>query len=401
MFIYYIVLNKSIIYINKGAKMDSNNFINCLSDLYKNRIKQVYLNLKKEDVESDGIVVFGAGDHGKLVTDALLTQNIKPDWIVDSNQALAGRDIFGIPIRPLSSLNELKNQFIILGSSYIASMIDVCNKFGIKKWILPAAINNFCIFVGQFGNYENIDKKFNHILSIFSSLEDKLSKDIYFSYFKFHLTFELDLFNYYDPDIYFPQIQLNEIDYRHFVDAGAFTGDTLESWIKFYKPQDRSVPYSYFAFEPGVDQFAKLQAYVNSLPQNLNQNIILENCALGGKEESLALRSTGHLSNLLMTPGPGESKEITLVKRLDNAIADRPVTIVKADVEGFELPLLEGARETIMRNSPTLAISVYHNFEDIWEIPLWIKDLNLNYKFYLRHHTPVYSDVVLYAIPSR
>jgi hypothetical protein len=71
----------------------------------------------------------------------------------------------------------------------------------------------------------------------------------------------------------FPYDFVDHIDSSHFVDAGAFTGDTLVAWIERYKPQEKGTPYSYFAYEPGSEKFDKLQAYVKTLPTAVQKNI--------------------------------------------------------------------------------------------------------------------------------
>lgn len=85
---------------------------------------------------------------------------------------------------------------------------------------------------------------------------------------------------------------------------------------------------------------------------------------------------------------------------IDEAIdpGDR-VTTIKMDIEGSELEALKGARETIRRDKPKLAICIYHKTEDLWEIPLYIKSLIPEYRFYIRHHGPSgLYDSVLYAV---
>ena len=76
------------------------------------------------------------------------------------------------------------------------------------------------------------------------------------------------------------------------------------------------------------------------------------------------------------------------------------VDFIKLDIEGAEIQALKGAKETIIKNKPNMAISAYHNKTDIYNIILYIKKLNPDYKFYLGYHQPYSSDfinVVLYA----
>lgn len=68
------------------------------------------------------------------------------------------------------------------------------------------------------------------------------------------------------------------------------------------------------------------------------------------------------------------------------------------DIEGAELKALEGAKKTIQKYKPTLAVCVYHRNEDILEIPQYIKSLVSEYKFFLRHHNYGGTETVLYAV---
>ena len=70
---------------------------------------------------------------------------------------------------------------------------------------------------------------------------------------------------------------------------------------------------------------------------------------------------------------------------LDEDIQE-PVTYIKMDVEGFEIPAIIGAKNHIRNDRPKLAICTYHIISDIWEIPKLIKCIAPDYRFYLRHY---------------
>jgi hypothetical protein len=56
------------------------------------------------------------------------------------------------------------------------------------------------------------------------------------------------------------------------------------------------------------------------------------------------------------------------------------------DIEGAEFNALIGAKETILRDKPKLAICIYHSNEDMLRIAEWIHVLVPEYKLYVRHH---------------
>ena len=82
---------------------------------------------------------------------------------------------------------------------------------------------------------------------------------------------------------------------------------------------------------------------------------------------------------------------------LDDIAKDFEPTFINMDIEGAELNALKGAENLIKKNKPDLAISVYHYPRHIWEIPLYLKSLNLEYKFYLRNYTSFSYDTIVYA----
>ena len=74
-----------------------------------------------------------------------------------------------------------------------------------------------------------------------------------------------------------------------------------------------------------------------------------------------------------------------------------PPHFIKMDIEGFEGEALRGARQTIAKYKPKLAISIYHKPEDFFVLPELIKSICPEYKFYLDHYTIFDADTVLYA----
>ena len=57
------------------------------------------------------------------------------------------------------------------------------------------------------------------------------------------------------------------------------------------------------------------------------------------------------------------------------------------DIEGAELDALKGAKETVIKYKPKLAICLYHQNCDFYNIPLYLKSIVPEYKFYFDHFT--------------
>jgi FkbM family methyltransferase len=150
-----------------------------------------------------------------------------------------------------------------------------------------------------------------------------------------------------------------------------------------------------FGFEPApafAKNYLKCQREYSSLP-----HAELFNAAVG--EHAGRLRfyfDADDPASSRLTAGGNIDADVVA---LDEALKGRRVTFIKMDIEGAELAALKGARLIISGQKPKLAICVYHKFEDIWEIPEYIWSLAPEYSLYLRHHSPLSTETVLYAAP--
>ena len=76
------------------------------------------------------------------------------------------------------------------------------------------------------------------------------------------------------------------------------------------------------------------------------------------------------------------------------------VDFIKLDIEGAEFNALKGAIKTITKFRPKLAISLYHQLQDLYFIPLFLKEICIDYEFYLGHHHSALPETILYARPK-
>lgn len=138
------------------------------------------------------------------------------------------------------------------------------------------------------------------------------------------------------------------------IDAGANVG----TWTWMMAQHSKEV----HAFEPNPKNISKLRRNVGKL-----KNATVHGIALSDRGGEAILRipsgSKGHSNQRasLSTVAVGDDQAFTALrveqKRLDDC-GLRNVGFIKIDVEGFELTLLEGARETIARERPNLLIEI-------------------------------------------
>ena len=70
-------------------------------------------------------------------------------------------------------------------------------------------------------------------------------------------------------------------------------------------------------------------------------------------------------------------------------------TFIKADIEGAETEMLNGASHILKDHKPALNICLNHRFEDQYTIPALIESINPNYKFYNIYEGTASSKFVL------
>lgn len=85
------------------------------------------------------------------------------------------------------------------------------------------------------------------------------------------------------------------------------------------------------------------------------------------------------------------------IDHITSALELDRVDFIKLDVEGAELNALKGAEATIRRYRPKLAICIYHDIQDFWRIPDWIRSLSLGYRFAIGHFTIYAGETVLFC----
>lgn len=88
------------------------------------------------------------------------------------------------------------------------------------------------------------------------------------------------------------------------------------------------------------------------------------------------------------------------VTMLDDVVSERrlaSVDFIKMDVEGGEVDALKGARQTILRHGPRLAISVYHLARDLPDVVAAIRQARPDYQFFLSHKSRGLSETMLFA----
>ena len=197
-------------------------------------------------------------------------------------------------------------------------------------------------------------------------------------------TFILEQYRYKN----YVHVQKNDVC----IDAGGCLGDTS---LYFMQNGAKEV----YTFEIDKLNIDCLKGTVSINPYEKNIHIV---------ESALADRE-GIIKYLPDPTNPGAGR---IVQENYPGAYDVPVTTVdryceehdiqpsfiKMDIEGSEINALKGAKNTILKYKPRLAICIYHSIDHRWEIPLLLKEWLPNYKFYVKKSHP-FAETVLFGTP--
>lgn len=291
----------------------------------------------KQMLSERKLMIFGCGFYGQICYDLLQCLNIPVHAFLDNDIQKQGEFRNGIPI--LSPINS--------------------------------SFDNTAIIIA-------VEKDFASIKQQLITLNQP-EADIYYPEKNWLLTFFKG--SYFDSSVFMPRE--NEI----FVDAGAYQGETAIEFSKWCPTYNKI-----YCFEPDSQNFHMLKTNLQTVDIS---NVECLNVGLSNESATLQFERSGddgtgsHLA-------PDGSTTIQ-VNSLDNILNGQPVTYIKMDIEGAELDALEGAKETITKYTPRLAICIYHKPEDVYTIPLYLLSLVPDYHFKIRHYSSYSYDTILYA----
>jgi len=87
------------------------------------------------------------------------------------------------------------------------------------------------------------------------------------------------------------------------------------------------------------------------------------------------------------------------ISTLDCLFADKgiPVTYLKADIEGFEFPMLLGAENLIRLNRPKISMTMYHHTNHFEQAKEFLLNIHSDYRFQLRGIAENGNPVLMHA----
>lgn len=347
------------------------------------------------------IVLFGAGNIGRKVLAFLRGLGVQPVAFSDNRPDMAGQVIEGLrvlsPMEAVEQYGERVTFVITILNRAVRSMdvVEQLRQLG-AKYVVPFAFFAWK-YPQDFLPYYFLDlpercfAQQERIRAAFHLLADEESRREFLAQLRWRMLGDLDARPQNNPhEQYFSaDIPLNPKG-KVFVDCGAYDGDTLISYLQRVGDEFHSA----YVFEPDPGNYQALIEYIHSLPEQVQSRIFPYQAAVGAENSILKFNASSLASASVLTEGGIELPCYALDQILPR---DFPMYI-KFDIEGFEKEALLGAKKVIQSSVPDLAVCVYHEPDDLWNIPLVLHELCNTYQLYIRRHMEDCWDTVCYAV---
>ena len=318
------------------------------------------------------IVIYGMGNGADKVLELFEYYGIECSGVTASDDFVRGQSYKNFTVQKLCYFEEKYQDFVIALAfgTQISTVMEHIKKLSKTHTVV---VPNVPVFGNEIFNDDFLIKNAEKIKATYDILADTRSKYVLENAIKFYYSGKLDyLWSITDnKDEIFENV-LKLSDKEHYIDLGAYRGDTIQELIDYGKGYNEII-----AIEPDPKTYKKLLEYINN-KENITayqKTIWKKNCTLlfsnqGGRNSTIGYKGTAV-----------EAVTIDyLAKQMDN------VTYIKMDVEGAEKQALCGGVKTILEKKPKLNIAAYHTFEDLFDLALMVYSINPEYKLYLRHH---------------
>ena len=324
------------------------------------------------------IIMYGMGDGAEKIMKVMDSLGIKPTEFMASDEFVRGHSFLGYKVKKLSEIEELYSDFIIVicfGSSLLSVtsyIYELAEKYELYAPDVPV-VGEGIFDETYLSEHDEEIKKARKLLA------DEKSREVFDTLIKYKLSGDISFLKACETPAEEAESLLKIGKNETYVDLGAYNGDTVERFLRLTNKEFAEI----YAVEPDYRNFSRMVRRNYALGRGIFHPI---NAAAWNENKQLIFRkSGGRNSSACNQYGRGPQVKVEGIT-VDSMLKEKKPTLIKIDVEGAEREALEGAAEVISKHRPRLILSAYHRTEDIFTLPLMIKEMNFGYKLYLRHH---------------
>jgi FkbM family methyltransferase len=389
------------------------------------------LNTVKDFIEGhEEFYLFGADTEGRSFYFYLKDKGKKILAFIDNNPLKIGTALFDLPILNIKALKDKKAK-IIITSIHSDEISKQLNDLGLKPFVdYISSDNYYWLNLPQF--FDSLGTGFSdffcenkpHYEKVLKLLDDD-SAEFYKRVINYRLTVfmpevrgkknlpqPLDYFRKknQEKNILRKNLELNlkdflvnsiveyPYDFRKYniskdintiIDAGGYVGNSAV--VMNYLYPDANI----YMFEPDKSILTEIEENISTIKKikHIRKGIWKKNGKLNF-----------NISEIRETSSIGIGKAIIDTVSIDDFIKTenlKGIDFIKLDIEGAELEALEGAKESIIKFRPIVAISIYHKPKHLYELPLWVVGNLKDYTIKIDHPSGQFVwGTLCYAIPN-
>jgi len=349
------------------------------------------------------VVLFGAGRLGQLCARALARAGVPLRAFCDGNSRLQGTTVAGVEVlAPAEAARRFPQALFVVAIWTGTARESMPERVAFLRGLGCAHVTSYAPLVWAHGAEEAPFHSFDlptrtleaaaALRELAARLADDASRRVFLAALRQRLR---GIFDATAPaaEQYFPGDIVRLTEDEVFVDGGAFDGDTLADFVG--RVGERFAHYH--AFEPDAANRVRLMGRLEGLPAAVREKITIHPLALHAESATLSFTDQGGPTSHVGTGGNTSVRG----ERLDAILAVQRLSFLKLDVEGAERAALAGAKASIIQHRPQVAACVYHEPNDLWEIPQRLAALLPNSRFYLRQHGFDGWETVVYVVPQK
>lgn len=362
------------------------------------------IHIQKNDIPLDlfsmPVVLYGGGSTGRLILELMIQNDIQVAYIIDDSVNLQGTYIKQVKIISYKEFYEFSKRnrkiAVVVTTIYAKAIINVMSLlqgiqlYELYDWIFELSGDKQWLqkMVANTKSVQELKKQIDMLRGNWADKESEYVLDAIVDYINTEDLDEISKICSLEDHYLIPEV-MKVMKSPIIIDAGACRGELLTTLQK----KDVKFEKCYF-FETNYDNFKYLESQIQ---KKGNTKHICINKGLWCETKKLYFFEGNDIAGGKIVQY--ETDQMIDVVSIDDFFSSKRCDYIKMDIEGAEYEALEGGINVIRRDRPVLAISIYHSLEDFWRIPQYLMSELNNYKYYVRQHSLIFGETVLYAIP--
>lgn len=315
------------------------------------------------------VYIYGMGNGGEKVLKWCADHGVEVAGVFASDDFVRGQSFCGFTVQTLSQVEQEAGEFTVL-LAFGTNLPDVMARIEAIESRHPLFAPDVPVTGERAFDKGAFLDDIPRAEQVLALLADEQSRRVFLGLSAYKITGRLSYLRDIFTEEQKPSPLLGLGNDEIYCDLGAYNGDTVRQTVAATGGCKKI-----YALEPEKRNFQKCVKNCTNI-----DNLELINAAAWSRDTVLGFNGgSGRQARL-----DGCGKGVIAARSLDSVLNGQDCTYIKYDVEGADIPALEGSAETIRRCRPKLCCALYHRCYDYIDIPLFVHALNEGYRLYMR-----------------